>query len=186
MTNKLEPIPELQTDRLLLRKLSVEDAPILFQYWADDDVTRFMNIPPFQHVEQATDMIVHLNTLSERQEASRWGIVLKETGTLIGTCGFNTSWAGEDRRSEIGYDLGKPYWGRGYMTEALRALVSHGFDQLDLNRIEALVEPGNTGSIKTLGKVGFQQEGLLRDYQFAKGRFVDLRMFSLLRREYVR
>jgi len=87
-------------------------------------------------------------------------------------------------RAEIGYDLGFPYWGRGYAPEAIRTLIRFGFESLLLNRVEAKVEPENINSIKVLRKLRFVEEGKLRQYEKSKEVFVDLIMFSTLRTEW--
>lgn len=180
-----EKIPELITNRLILRQLAMEDAPALFHIWSDCEVTKYLNINAFTHIGQAKEMIELLNQLAVEQKAMRWTIVLKETNHPIGSCGYNTWIKEEGYRGEIGYDLDRKYWGQGIMSEALHGLIQFGFSTMGLNRIEALVEPGNIPSCKLLGKIGFCEEGLLRDYQYNKEKFTDLTMYSLLKREYI-
>ncbi|ANS76908.1 acetyltransferase [Paenibacillus yonginensis] len=177
-------IPVLSTPRLKLRRLERADAEPLFEYWSDPDVVQYMNVPPFADVGETAEMINWLNLLAETEDTIRWGIELKDSGRLIGSCGYN-SWQLEGAyRAEIGYELGKSYWGQGYMHEALLAMFEFGFNVMGLNRIEALLYPVNKSSVRLLQKLGFQREGLLRDYQRAGDRFVDLDMYSMLRREW--
>ncbi len=171
---------EIQTKRLLLRKMEITDASVLYEYWSDKDVTRYMNILGFESIKQAKDMIGLLNSLADSEKAFRWSIVCKGSKQILGTCGFN-NWDKENQRAEIGYELGKQHWGQGFMTEALAGLISHGFGIMALNRIQALVEPENTVSRKLLRKLGFQEEGLLRQYEQVKGNFIDLMMYSILK-----
>ncbi|MEX3913935.1 GNAT family N-acetyltransferase [Bacillus paralicheniformis] len=173
----------LYTERLTLRKMELEDADVLCQYWSDPEVTKYMNITPFTDVSQARDMIQMINDLSLEGQANRFSIIVKETDEVIGTCGFNMI-DQENGRAEIGYDLGRIHWGKGFASEAVQKLIDYGFTSLNLNRIEAKVEPENTPSIKLLNSLSFQKEGLLRDYEKAKGRLIDVYMFSLLKREY--
>jgi ribosomal-protein-alanine N-acetyltransferase len=173
----------LYTERLTLRKMELEDADVLCQYWSDPEVTKYMNIAPFTDVSQARDMIQMINDLSLEGQANRFSIIAKETGEVIGTCGFNMI-DQENGRAEIGYDLGRNHWGKGFASEAVKKLIDYGFTSLNLNRIEAKVEPENTPSIKLLNSLSFQKEGLLREYEKAKGRLIDVYMFSLLKREY--
>lgn len=180
-------IPDLEYGRLRLRKMEEEDAPVIFQYWGDDEVVRYLNMASMETVQDTRDMIDLLNGLSESEDTIRWGIELKETGVLIGSCGFNIWQLSGADRGEIGYDLGRPYWGQGYMTEALHALLDFGYSVMGLNRIEALVIPGNDASIRVLDKLGFQLEGLLREYQQneqGEG-YIDLQLYALLKREYM-
>ncbi|MCV2504066.1 MAG: GNAT family N-acetyltransferase, partial [Neisseriaceae bacterium] len=117
------------------------------------------------------------------KRAIRWGIVLKENNQVIGTCGYH-NFQEEHSRAEIGYDLNPDYWQKGYMTEAITAIQKYGFKKLKLHRIEAFIFPDNLASRKLLEKVGLQSEGVLRDYFFEKGRFVDGEIFSILIREW--
>ncbi|MFP7477081.1 GNAT family N-acetyltransferase [Terribacillus saccharophilus] len=162
-----------------LRPISVADAPTLFQFWSDPDVTAFMNITPMQSVKQAEEMILYITQL---EHADRYTIVL-EDDTIVGTCGFNYIDA-MNQRGEIGYEIGKDFWRRGYMSQALHALIEEGFQTLQLNRIEAKVEPENTPSRRLLEKAGFHEEGILRQYEKMNGVFLDMVMYSLLRSDY--
>jgi ribosomal-protein-alanine N-acetyltransferase len=188
MTLNILPItgefPKLETDRLILRQMTLEDVPALFKIWSDPEVTKYINITAFKEESQAREMIELLNRLAEEKKAIRWAITLKEDQKVIGSGGFNTWLKEEAFRGEIGYDLDRGYWGRGIMTEVLHALISFGFGPMKLNRIEAMVEPENIASIKLLKKNGFWEEGLLREYQVSKEKFIDLQIFSLLKREY--
>ncbi|MEF2966178.1 GNAT family N-acetyltransferase [Paenibacillus sp. M1] len=178
-------IPVLESERLRLRRMDRGDARELHRYWSDPEVTKYMNIPPFSSVEDTCEMIDLLNGLAESEDALRWGIELKESGRLIGSCGFNVWELAGAYRGEIGYDLGRKYWGRGYMSEALRMVLAFGYGTMGLNRIEALVDPRNAASRSLLRSFGFREEGLLREYQKTEIGFVDLLMYALLKREYV-
>jgi ribosomal-protein-alanine N-acetyltransferase len=171
---------ELKTKRLVLRKVDISDALVLYEYWSDKEVTQYMNIAPFENAQQAEEMIVFLNSLADQQKAFRWSIICRSSNRILGTCGFN-SWDKENKRAEIGYELGKRYWGQGIMIEALSGIITYGFRAMELNRIQALVEPNNRTSQRILMKMGFQEEGLLRQYEQAKGNFIDLIMYSLLK-----
>lgn len=177
-------IPELESTRLRLRKMEQRDAAQMFRYWSDPDVVRYMNVPAFQSAEETWEMIDLLNALSETEDTMRWGIEHKASGRLIGSCGFNTWQLSGAYRAEIGYELGKTFWGQGFMREALLLLFKFGFGTMGLNRIEALLFPQNTASIKLLTGLGFSREGLLREYQQDGEQFVDLLIYSLLKKEF--
>lgn len=177
-------IPDLESERIRLRRMEPSDAEVLFEYWSDPEVVRYMNMPPFTSPEDTLEMIYLLNGLSEMDDTIRFGIELKEEGRLIGSCGFNVWELSGAYRGEIGYDLGRAYWGKGYMSESLRMLLSFGYETMGLNRIEALVHPGNGHSRRLLAAFGFQEEGLLREYQKTEAGFIDLIIHSLLKREY--
>ncbi|KAA8784800.1 GNAT family N-acetyltransferase [Paenibacillus amylolyticus] len=180
-------ITELHTPRLHLRQMKASDSTELFRVWSDPEVARFMNISPFSDEKQALEMIQLLADLAEKKQAIRFSIMERESGTIMGSCGYNYL-DGEQARAEIGYDLAKAYWGRGYAMEAVSALLTHGFSALQLNRIEAKVDPRNVSSIKLLEKLDFVREGTLRGYERAgsgaepgsRDTFNDLYMYSKL------
>lgn len=165
--------------QILLRPICISDAPTLFQFWSDPDVTAFMNITPMKSVEQAEEMILYITQL---EHAYRYTIVLDDN-TIVGTCGFNYIDT-MNQRGEIGYEIGKDFWRKGYMSQALQALIEEGFYMLKLNRLEAKVEPGNVPSRRLLEKSGFHEEGILRHYEKLNGVFLDMVMYSLLRSDY--
>ena len=127
--------------------------------------------------------------LQDTQEGYRTGSALqlgierRADSALVGTCSlFHFHVA--SRRAEIGYVLGRPYWGSGYMHEALQALLGYAFQALDLNRLEADIDPRNRASARTLERLGFQKEGHLRERWIVNGEVSDTWMYGLLRREW--
>ena len=113
----------------------------------------------------------------------KWGIALRPDDQLIGSITlFNLDF--NHRRAEIGYALAREHWGRGYMNEALMALLKYAFEVLDLHRIEADVDPRNTASIKTVEHLGFQREGYLRERWQVNGEIQDAFFYGLLRHEW--
>ncbi|AZS13645.1 GNAT family N-acetyltransferase [Paenibacillus lutimineralis] len=177
-------IPVLEGERIRLRRMEQADAADLFRYWSDPVVVKYMNVPVFTSVEETSEMIDFLNGLSETEDTMRWGIELVQEQRLIGSCGFNTWELSGAYRGEIGYDIGRAYWRQGYMTEAFRLMLNYGFMTMGLNRIEALVDPRNSASRSILQSFTFHEEGLLREYQRTEEGFVDLLIYSLLRRDY--
>lgn len=177
--------PILETERLRLRQMTHDDAAALVAIFGDPAVMRYMILdPPCNTIEEAISMIDWMNGHFEKQNAMRWGITLKDANEVIGTCGFH-SWNRQHRRTDIGYDLNAAYWGRGIITEATHRLVRWCFENLNLHRIQADCTAGNIGSERVLEKVGFTLEGQWRENAFEHGRFVDLKQYGLLRREYI-
>jgi ribosomal-protein-alanine N-acetyltransferase len=174
--------PQLETERLILRSLTSHDLEFIYQHFSDPDTTRYLqNEEPIKTRQQA-QAIVDFYTEPGVQTYNRWVIVNKSDDSPIGTCGYHR-WRKRHFCAEIGYDLVKAYWNQGFMTEALTEVLEFGFGKMELNRIEALVHPGNLASIRLLEKLRFQNEGLLRDYYFKGGMFHDSLIYSLLRRE---
>jgi [ribosomal protein S5]-alanine N-acetyltransferase len=171
--------PSLATDRLRLRSLTLADTDFVFRHFSDPAVAEhLLDEPPLTDVAQA-EAIIRFYLEPEGNTCNRWGIALKDGGQLIGTCGFH-KWDKAHRRAEVGYDLSPAYWRQGYMAEALRAVLQHGFDRLGLHRIDALVYVDNARSVGLLQKLGFQIEGTLRDYFCQDGVFYDHFVLSLI------
>lgn len=111
-----------------------------------------MDIAPCKDLSEAEEIIrFHLE-----DSGCRWGLFDKRSGELVGTSGYHCWVTEPERRAEIGFDLSKAYWGFGYMTEALKPVLAYGFGPMNLERIEATVEPGNARSRRLLEKLGFQ------------------------------
>lgn len=179
----MEKFPSIETERLLLREVTKEDADSLMAYLSDEEVTRHMGLAPFVATEDALDEIGWYQSIFENGTGMRWGITLKDEDRVIGSCGFLNR-SQKHHRAEIGFELSREYWGKGIAGEALRAVIGYGFSELNLNRIEALIEPANSPSQKLIERCGFLKEGLLRDYEYTLGKFDDLYMYSLLEREF--
>ncbi|MBI3369969.1 MAG: GNAT family N-acetyltransferase, partial [Burkholderiales bacterium] len=152
----------LSTRRLLLRPLRDADAAALLAIFCDPRVMRYWSTPPWTSIDAAHAMIERDRTAMSTGEHLRLGITRARDGALIGTCTlFDLS--AQSRRAEVGYALASQAWGRAYMDEALRALLGHGFNEMGLNRVEADIDPRNEASARSLQRLGFKQEGHLRE-----------------------
>jgi ribosomal-protein-alanine N-acetyltransferase len=177
--------PILETERLRLRQITHADAEALIGIFGNPEVLRYISDdPPCKTREEAIHMIDWMHSWFDQKGGLRWGIALCNDDKMIGTCGFHFL-SREHRRCDIGYDLQPAYWGRGYITEATHAMVRWCFENLDLHRIQADCTAGNIGSERVLEKVGFTHEGTWRENCFEHGRFVSLKQYGLLRREYL-
>jgi [ribosomal protein S5]-alanine N-acetyltransferase len=175
--------PDLETDRMYLRQLTLDDTEFMFKQFSDPQVCQYlMDEPPVKDRAEAQE-IIKMFLEPEGKTHNRWGMIRKTDNQLIGTCGFH-HWEKSYFRAEIGYDLTPDCWGQGYMTEALRAMIKNGFDRMGLNRMDAMVYVGNDRSLQVLKKQGFKEEGILRDYFYLEGVFYDHYLLSLLRREW--
>ena len=172
--------PTLETERLVLRELTVADAEHVFGFFSDPEVMQFYDCEAFTSVEEAEMLIRRFCQWFANQNGFRWGIALKsEPHVIVGTCGlfgWNKSW----RTATLGYELSRPYWRRGIMTEAVRALLTYSFREIELNRIGATVVTANVASAHLLEGLSFQREGLLREAQFVNGKFDDVFSYALL------
>ena len=178
----LSQFPELETENLILREINQSDVKAIFKHFSDKEILKYHDLEAFINIEQAKNLIASFNEKFDKNQIIRWGIARREDNIIIGTCGYH-NWVQNRFCAEIGYELSQAYWRKGIMSEALTAMIQFGFEKMELNRIEATVMLENTASMKLLEKLGFIQEGILREYGFWKGEFHDLKMFSLLRKE---
>lgn len=176
--------PRLETERLILREMKSNDKEDIFQSFSDENVTKYFSMNPFTSVKDSEKIIKRAQDLFEQGKGIQWGIVTKEGSNLIGTCGFET-WRKESFRGEIGYDLRQSHWGKGFMSEALQAIIQYGFEHMGLNRIEATTRSDNTRSINMLYRLGFKMEGILRERVYWEGTFYDQVFVSLLKKEWI-
>jgi len=174
---------KLATDRLYLRPLCMDDAEGLLRIYADPIFTRYWSTEPWTSLSQATAQIEKdLHELAAGEQL-RLGIFLREQQTLIGTCSlFHLS--KQCRRCEVGYGIAPEYWRLGYMFEAISALLRFAFDELRMNRVEADIDPRNTASERSLEKLGFKREGLLRERWIVGEEISDSAIYGLLAREW--
>jgi ribosomal-protein-alanine N-acetyltransferase len=173
-----QPFPVIDTDRLHLRQLTEADAPGLFAMRSNPDLMKYIPRPLAVTTADAIQLVHHLGGLIERNEAINWGIFLTGTDTLVGMIGF-VRFMPDRYRAEVGYMLHGDYHGKGIVSEALTAVIDHGFRVFGLHTIEAIVNPANTPSMKVLERAGFELSGTFADYVYFDGRFFDSHVFSL-------
>jgi ribosomal-protein-alanine N-acetyltransferase len=179
----LAELPTLETERLLLRKITQADEADVFDCASEPEVSKYMSWEPHQSLE---DTRAYLETVFERYRQHMpgpWGIVHKGDAKLIGTCGYY-DWHRDHNRAEIGYVLSRSYWGQGYMAEAVRELIAFGFREIGLNRIQAMCNVPNIGSARVMEKAGMLFEGVLRQSFLEKGTYVDVKIYSILSSEW--
>ncbi|WP_347552231.1 GNAT family protein [Pseudalkalibacillus hwajinpoensis] len=179
----MEEFPVLFTDRLKLRELNDGDILVLLSIFSNPHTMKYYGSDVMEGLEEAEGMVMSFRNGFENQQVFRWGIERRDNGEIIGTCGFHNR-AKRVRRIEMGYELNEDEEGKGYMTEAMSAIIPFAFDHLHVNRIGALIHPNNLPSRKLVKRLGFQEEGLLREYVYAGGAYMDLIMHSLLKREW--
>jgi RimJ/RimL family protein N-acetyltransferase len=173
----------LATRRLLLRPLRGADASALFGVFADPAVMRYWSTPPWASINQAQAMIDRDAQAMATGEHLQFGIERTGDGVLIGTCTL-FALSEQCRRAEVGYALASHAWGQAYMDEALRALLNHGFGDMNLNRVEADIDPRNEASARSLERLGFQKEGHLRERWIVGSEVSDTALYGLLQRDW--
>ncbi len=174
--------PTLTTPRLVLRPLTLADAPVLQRLVGEKVIAaNTLNIPhPYEDGMAETWIGTHAPGW-ERGEQATFAITQPSEG-LVGVIGLTIEAA--HKRAEAGYWIGTPFWGRGYASEALKAIIEFGFKQLDLNRIHASHFVRNPASGRVMIKAGMSYEGRLRQHILKWGQFEDLAKYSILRSEY--
>ncbi|HKO96384.1 MAG TPA: GNAT family N-acetyltransferase [Pyrinomonadaceae bacterium] len=178
-----DSLPIINAPRVRLRRVAEDDVESLYRIFSNPEVMRYWSFPPLVDREAAVKLLSDIHEGFRRQAMMKWGIARLSDDQLIGTATlFNLDL--NHRRGEIGYGLDRAEWGKGYMQEALRALLEYAFNTLNLHRIEADVDPRNTGSIRTVEKLGFQREGYLRERWQVSGEIQDALFFGLLRPEW--
>ncbi len=175
----LEPVT-LATERLLLRPLQAGDATALFAIFSHPEVMRYWSFVAWTGMEQADNYIADAAEGMASGTCLRLGITLAGSGELIGQAALY-KFDRDNRRCDVGYALGRPHWGHGYLAEAMAALLGHGFGALNLNRVEADIDPRNSASAKALERMGFRVEGLLRERWIIAGEVSDTAFYGLLR-----
>ncbi|MDU0353425.1 GNAT family protein [Paraglaciecola aquimarina] len=180
--------PILSTDSLILDQLIHSDASHVFKIFSDSQVVEHYDVDKFKTELDAIRLIKHFDVLFESNSGIRWAIRDKNTMQLIGSCGF-VNWNPFDHTAVISYELATEYWGRGYASQAVTAMINHVFAesfQFYVHRIEAYISPSNLASEKLIKKHKFEFEGTLREKSYWGDAFHDMNMFSLLNREWSR
>lgn len=180
----LTTFPELQTPRLRLREIVDADSAALFAIHANPEVRRWFGSDPLASEDEARALVRAFASWRELvNPGTRWGLELKHSAGLIGSCGL-FSWNRQWRKCTVGYEIAPEASGQGLMTEALATILDWGYAQMKLNRIEAMIHPDNRRSITLVKKLGFVEEGRLREIAWWGGGHHDMLQFSLLRREW--
>ena len=176
-------LPIITAPRVVLRWISEDDIDSLYEIFSNRHVMRYWSTVPLPNREAAAELQREIAEGNERETMFKWGLALRDSDKVIGTA-MLLNLSREDGRAELGYAMAHAYWGKGYMNEALNALVSHAFEVMDLRRLEADVDPRNAASIRVLEKLGFQREGFLRERWHVNGEIQDAFFYGLLRREW--
>jgi ribosomal-protein-alanine N-acetyltransferase len=172
--------PVLQTGRITLRDIRPEDAMAIFRMRANGRVNRFISRPDMQDPKSAQELAERTIQAWKNKQAIGWAGVLRGSGEIIGTCGFN-SIDYYNLRAEIGGELDVNYWGKKIAVEAVEAIVRYGMEQMNLHSIEAKVSPENRGAIALMEYLGFKKEAHFKDRVYFNGVFSDMAVYTLIR-----
>jgi len=175
----------LTTERVNLRKLVQSDTTALFGMFSHPEVMRYWSRPAMTEMTQAEALFQQVQTDYETGSSLAMAIERRSDNIFVGNCTLH-HFHDASRRAEIGYALARPFWGQGYMHEALQSLVTYAFEQLDLNRLEADIDPRNASSARSLDRLGFRKEGHLRERWIVNGEVSDTGYYGLLRSDWRR
>jgi RimJ/RimL family protein N-acetyltransferase len=176
-------LPVLESSRLRLRALRDADADALLKLYGDPAVMRYWSTSPWTDIAQAHAHLQRARRDFESGGVLPWAIATAATDELMGTVTlFRID--RDHRRAEVGYALGSAHWGGGLAGEALRLVLHHAFDTLQLERIEADTDPRNAPSRRMLERLGFVREGTLRRRWFVDEEWCDTAFYGLLREDF--
>ncbi|WP_304196340.1 GNAT family N-acetyltransferase [Flavobacterium alvei] len=173
------PFPNLETERLLLRRVVNEDVEQIFALRSDKEVMKYIPRPLVKTNEDALAHIAMIDEKIDNNEGVNWAITLKNNDKLIGIIGLYRI-KPEHFRAEIGYMLLPEYHGKGIVSEAINEVVKYGFDVIKLHSIEAIIDPENFASEKVLQKNGFVKEAHLKENEYYEGKFLDTVIYSII------
>lgn len=180
-----ENIPTFATERLLIREITDKDTDAIFSLYSNEIVAGGMGITRLEQRTAAQQMIEYFNHSYKEKSMIRFGMVLPDSDTLIGTIGFqDIKW--EYYLSEIGFDLNPEYHNKGYMTEALRPVIDYGFTKLQFQKLFALSYVENVAAHSVLEKCGFTKEGRLlqHTYNWCTKKFTDMYAYGLIKNDW--
>ncbi len=176
-------IPTLETERLILRRMRRTDADDMYAYAHREDVTTYLLWSPHPSKAYTSDYLRYIDQRYRIGEFYDWAVVEKESGRMIGTCGF-TRFELPHRMGEIGYVLNPMYHQKGYATEAAKRVVEFGFTTLGLHRIEAKFMQGNEASLRVMERMGMTFEGYRRDGMLVKNKYRTIGICAILEDEW--
>ncbi|MGG5570055.1 GNAT family N-acetyltransferase [Myroides odoratimimus] len=171
--------PTIETERLYLRHTEPNDIDTVFSLLSNSEVMKYIPAPLAQTTEEAKQYISSLDKRMEDKECISWAIELKEEKIMIGTIGLYRMKL-EHHRTEVGYMSLPDFNGRGYITEALKAVIEYAFHSLQFHSLEAVIDPNNIGLQKVLEKCGFEKEAHFKENWFFNGLFLDSLVYSKL------
>jgi RimJ/RimL family protein N-acetyltransferase len=183
MSEMLAELEKIETDRLRFRRITRLDVEIAFEILSHPEVTRYWSSPPMIAMSEAEAFVDRKLASYEKGGSFQLGVEIKENGELIGACSFFNHHA-TCKRAEIGYVFARKHWGKGYATEAVIGLIETCFGPLGLNRLEADIDPRNEPSAKLLRRLGFKEEGFLRQRWIVSGEISDAAFYGLLMRDW--
>jgi ribosomal-protein-alanine N-acetyltransferase len=175
-----DQFPLIHTERLLLRQIELKDAVEIMYMRQNKRVNQFIARNSMPGIEAAEELVKKTSDAFETKMGIGWAGILRDGSEIIGTCGFNRI-DYLNHRAEIGGELSVDYWGKNIALEAVQAIVSFGFEHMNLHAIEAFVSPSNRGAVFLLESLGFVKEAHFKDRIFFNGSYSDMAVYTLFR-----
>ena len=185
LTINFHPFKNLETKRLLLRRVSNDDVNEILELRGNPETMKYIPRPLANTKDEALAHIKMINDKIETNEGINWAITIKGNPKLIGVIGHYRIQP-ENHRCEIGYMILPQYNGQGIVTEAVKVVLEYGFDDLQMHSIEGIIDPNNIASERVLLKNGFAKEAHILENEFWDGKFWDTVIYSLLKRNFKR
>jgi len=176
-------VPTLTAGRVVLRPLRAADVPDVFRVFSDPAAMRYWSTPAMSSQGEAVRLVEEIQARQAQGDFIQWGVVERGSDSVIGTCTLFQI-VHEHRRAEVGFILGRDHWGLGLAREAVSAMITHAFDTLGLHRLEADADPRNERCLKLLQRLGFREEGRLRERWHVAGEIQDSVLLGLLRADW--
>lgn len=185
LTINFQPFPNLESERLVLRRLKDSDAPEVYKIRSNLERMKYIPRPILQNEEEALAMIQMMNAKIDENTDINWGVCLKNSDKIIGFMGFYRVQP-ESYRTEIGYMILPEYDGKGYVSEAVTTMLNYAFNTVGFHSVEAVIDPNNFGSARVLEKNGFRKEAHFIENFFWNNEFIDSVHYGILKREFVK
>lgn len=170
--------PVIKTERLVLRQIQLDDAIEIMKMRQNKRVNQFIARNAIPGIDQAQELVKKTSEAFISKQGIGWAGILRDRSDIIGTCGFNRI-DYLNKRAEIGGELSVDYWGKNIALEAVQAIITFGFEKMNLHAIEALVSPENRGAIFLLETLGFEKEAHFKDRIYFNGVYSDMAVYTL-------
>lgn len=170
--------PELASERFLLQQIVRADQAFVFEGLGHPQVIPFYGVW-YESFEATAAQMDFYDDQWNNGTGCFWKVVDKSSGERAGVVGFN-NYSSQHQKAEIGYWLLPQFWRKGIITEVLPVMINYMQNERKIHRIESLVEEGNDDSNKVMERLGFQYEGTMRDCEIKRGKYISLRIYSLL------
>lgn len=179
LTINFSPFPNLETERLILRRVLPSDVKEMFELRSNPETMKYIPRPLLTNHEEALAHIQMMEDKIETNEGINWAITLKGDDTMLGVIGHYRI-KPEHYRAEVGYMILPEYHGKGITSEAVQCVVDYGFNTMQLHSIEGVIDPENEASERVLQKCGFVKEAHFKENEYFDGKFIDAVVYSKL------